>query len=165
MKRPSTSAAVGNAVASGNRGVNHATAAVAASSVHLAAAKIKRYEAERSGSGANSALFRPLPSLGSALPLASEHEVVGGGGGSGKKQGGSSSAVVAGAAVVVNRGKLLCCLKVEIKTGVFRMLPVHENDNAHELSYEFCKTNSLLNSVEALSNHVTLSKSTFSGNK
>ena len=24
------------------------------------------------------------------------------------------------------RGRLLCCLKVEIKTGIFRMLPVHE---------------------------------------
>ncbi|KAJ3006225.1 UNVERIFIED_CONTAM: hypothetical protein HDU68_004204, partial [Siphonaria sp. JEL0065] len=73
--------------------------------------------------------------------------------------------IVAGGGVNVatTRGKLLCCLKVEIKTGVFRMLPVHENDNAHELSFEFCKTNNLLNSVEALTNHVTLSMSTFSG--
>ncbi|KAJ3125054.1 hypothetical protein HK100_011020, partial [Physocladia obscura] len=60
-----------------------------------------------------------------------------------------------------SRGKLLCCLKVEIKTGVFRMLPVHERDDAQALSYEFCKTNHLLNSVEALTNHVTLSMAAF----
>ncbi|KAJ3235055.1 hypothetical protein HDU81_000873 [Chytriomyces hyalinus] len=59
------------------------------------------------------------------------------------------------AATGSGRGKLLCCLKVEIKTGVFRMLPVHENDDAHELSLEFCKTNHLMNSVEALKNHMS----------
>ena len=26
----------------------------------------------------------------------------------------------------VDRGRLLCCLKVEIKTGIYKMLPVHE---------------------------------------
>jgi hypothetical protein len=25
-----------------------------------------------------------------------------------------------------NKGKLLCCLKVEIKTGIYKMLPVHQ---------------------------------------
>ena len=33
---------------------------------------------------------------------------------------------IAPAAQPVERGKLLCCLKVEIKAGIYRMLPVHQ---------------------------------------
>ncbi|ORY35961.1 hypothetical protein BCR33DRAFT_722438 [Rhizoclosmatium globosum] len=110
----------------------------------------KRYDDRTGGNdggrSTNSALFRPLPSLASLsnLPYATEHGDV------------SASQSKLGKQTSQSSG-------VEIKTGVFRMLPVHENDNAHELSYEFCKTNNLLNSVEALTNHVTLSMSTFSG--
>ncbi|KAJ3082537.1 hypothetical protein HDU99_002342 [Rhizoclosmatium hyalinum] len=131
----------------------------------------KRYDDRTGGNdggrSTNSALFRPLPSLASLsnLPYATEHGDVSASQSKLGKQTSQSSGVGSGqlSANPASRGKLLCCLKVEIKTGVFRMLPVHENDNAHELSYEFCKTNNLMNSVEALTNHVTLSMSTFSG--
>ncbi|KAJ3323892.1 Transcription initiation factor TFIID subunit 12 [Blyttiomyces sp. JEL0837] len=83
------------------------------------------------------------------------HSNSGGGGNNdvgGRGNGGDSS---------VPRGRLLCCLKVEIKAGVFRMLPVHEFDSSSELAHEFCKANSLHNSVEALTNHIAVSMNTF----
>ncbi|KAJ3142634.1 hypothetical protein HK101_003260 [Irineochytrium annulatum] len=59
------------------------------------------------------------------------------------------------------RGRLLCCLKVEIKTGVYRMLPVHDNDNPNDLSHEFCRANNLMSSSESLTNHIVMSMKTF----
>ncbi|EGF83896.1 hypothetical protein BATDEDRAFT_21460 [Batrachochytrium dendrobatidis JAM81] len=61
----------------------------------------------------------------------------------------------------VDRGRLLCCLKVEIKAGVYRMLPVHERDEAHALATTFCKGNNLMGSVESLLDHIQLSMKTY----
>ncbi|KAI9314672.1 hypothetical protein DFJ73DRAFT_861762 [Zopfochytrium polystomum] len=88
----------------------------------------------------------------SATTLRSEEKVS-----TGEK--GDSGATAAG--LKLSRGRLLCCLKVEIKAGVFRMLPVHENDSPHQLAMEFCKSHSLLNSVEPLRNHISSSMATF----
>ncbi|KAI8620970.1 hypothetical protein BC830DRAFT_381254 [Chytriomyces sp. MP71] len=167
------------------------TGTATAGTYYSAAAVKKRYEEKGAHSAGSGSLFRPLPSLATlgGVPYAAEHEALelhgqqqrlgkkagsgvhaeasiaaGGGVGNGAAGGvgaSSSTAAIGGVASPTSRGKLLCCLKVEIKTGVFRMLPVHENDDAHELSLEFCKTNHLMNSVEALTNHVSLSKSTF----
>jgi hypothetical protein len=60
------------------------------------------------------------------------------------------------------RGKLLCCLKVEIKTGIFKMLPVHANDDPFLLSTSFCKAYNLQSSITNLKEHICKSKKAFS---
>lgn len=60
------------------------------------------------------------------------------------------------------KGKLLCCLKVEIKTGIFKMLPVHSNDDPFLLATSFCKSYNLQSSITNLTEHIRQSKKTFS---
>lgn len=60
------------------------------------------------------------------------------------------------------KGKLLCCLKVEIKTGIFKMLPVHANDDPNLLATSFCKSYNLQSSITNLTEHIRHSKKTFS---
>ena len=58
--------------------------------------------------------------------------------------------------------RLLCCLKVEIKSEVFKMLPVHSNDDPITLATSFCKSFNLQSSITNLSEHITQSKIKFS---
>jgi hypothetical protein len=60
------------------------------------------------------------------------------------------------------KGKLLCCLKVEIKKGIFKMLPVHANDDPFLLATAFCKSCNLTSSITNLTEHIRQSKKTFS---
>lgn len=59
------------------------------------------------------------------------------------------------------RGKLLCCLKVEIKNGIYKMLPIHQNDDPTDLSATFCKTYRLVGSLESLKMHIQSSLKTY----
>ncbi|KAJ3273855.1 hypothetical protein HDV01_003833 [Terramyces sp. JEL0728] len=59
------------------------------------------------------------------------------------------------------RGRLICCLKVEIKSGVYKMLPIHKNDDPINLASNFCKTYRLLGSMESLKRHILLSMKTY----
>ena len=74
--------------------------------------------------------------------------------------------------------KLLCCLKVEIRSGSYKMLPVHDvclyfyladtcaklytqRDDPHQLAFTFCKSHNLLSSVSHLTEHIRQSKKTY----
>jgi hypothetical protein len=85
--------------------------------------------------------------------------------------------------------KLLCCLKVEIKNGIYKMLPVHDvrylhdlisrnrlgslfltltytqKDDPHQLAFMFCRTNNLISSVSHLTEHIRQSKKTYGSSR
>ncbi|KAI8914462.1 hypothetical protein EDD86DRAFT_199396 [Gorgonomyces haynaldii] len=52
------------------------------------------------------------------------------------------------------RGRLLCCLKIEVKTGVYKMLPVHEKDDPMDLATTFCQAQHLMGSLHPLKEHI-----------